>query len=321
MQFLFLIGAIAWLTYKVGVFGIVAIVAIAIVAMLLFIFFKMESENEKMRQRNELIKSLEKKAEESRFAKQQEISRETERVEEARYGRQQEISREAKEEQETRFAKELEVSSDAKNFIDTHNEILSRKFSQLTYKDDYGRLVLDPWISEREYFYTRVLVPYLLSKHGEAISHMRQQFIELIDQCAMRCVDMAPVISGSEIEKLTSRLAELSATEYEFYCAKILQENGWDAKVTKASGDQGVDVIAKRNDIILALQCKKLSSPAGNFSVQEVLGGVTYYRANMGAVVCPSGFTKSARQLANTSGVMLIHESELAHIFERIIGQ
>lgn len=48
----------------------------------------------------------------------------------------------------------------------------------------------------------------------------------------------------------------------------LLKELGFIAKVTKESGDQGVDIIAERNSKIYAIQTKRYSSPEGNKAIQ-----------------------------------------------------
>ena len=87
---------------------------------------------------------------------------------------------------------------------------------------------------------------------------------------------------------------------------------------TKKTGDQGADVIAKKNDITIIVQCKLYSQPVGNKAVQEVHSAKEYYKGNIGLVVTNSSFTKSAKQLANSTGVFLLHYSELSDFIERL---
>ena len=55
---------------------------------------------------------------------------------------------------------------------------------------------------------------------------------------------------------------------YEHYCADILRRSGWKALVSKASNDQGVDILASNQRKIVAIPCKKYSNPVGNKAVQ-----------------------------------------------------
>lgn len=105
-----------------------------------------------------------------------------------------------------------------------------------------------------------------------------------------------------------------SPREYELFCAAMFQKCGWTAKATKASSDQGVDVVAEKGAIKLVAQCKKYARPVGNKAVQEVVSGMAVYDANVGVVIAPNGFTRSAIELANLNNVHLVHHDQIADL-------
>ena len=111
---------------------------------------------------------------------------------------------------------------------------------------------------------------------------------------------------------------DLSPIDFEHHCADILKQNGWITRVTQASGDQGIDVIATYGDIKAVFQCKKYSNPVGNKAVQEIVAGKQFERANIAAVVSNIGYTASAKQLAQSTGTYLLHYSELAEFHQKI---
>jgi len=116
------------------------------------------------------------------------------------------------------------------------------------------------------------------------------------------------------IEKSDSEInydPDMDPFEYEHYCSSIFRNNGWDSKATQGSSDQGVDVIAKKDDIKLVAQCKKFTKAVGNKAVQEIVAGIKYYQADMGIVIAPNGFTKSAEKLAAANKIKLIHHSQI----------
>lgn len=95
--------------------------------------------------------------------------------------------------------------------------------------------------------------------------------------------------------------------EYEQYCANYLNRHGYrNAKVTKASGDHGVDVIAYKRGKKYAVQCKYYSSPVGNKAIQEVYTGIALYDCNHGIVITNSTFTKQAKAEASKLGIKLM---------------
>jgi restriction system protein len=99
--------------------------------------------------------------------------------------------------------------------------------------------------------------------------------------------------------------------QYERYCALKLEELGWSTTVTKASGDQGVDIIARRAGIIVAIQCKFYTNAVGNKAVQEVVAGSIHVGANAAVVIASSRYTESARELADSTKVLLITHDDI----------
>lgn len=110
----------------------------------------------------------------------------------------------------------------------------------------------------------------------------------------------------------------MSPTEFERCCADYLGLQGWHAKTTKGSGDQGVDVIARKAGHVLVLQCKLYSSPIGNKAVQEAFAGKAYAGAITAAVVSNQPYTRSAQELAAKTGVLLMHFTELQSLERRL---
>lgn len=105
---------------------------------------------------------------------------------------------------------------------------------------------------------------------------------------------------------------------FEGFCADILKKNGFsDVSVTKGSGDQGIDIIAYKDGIKYGIQCKCYSSDIGNSAVQEAFSGKTYYKCHVGAVLTNRYFTRSARELAETNGILLWDRAYLLDLIEK----
>ena len=105
--------------------------------------------------------------------------------------------------------------------------------------------------------------------------------------------------------------------QFERFCADLLRKNGFvDVKITPGSGDQGVDIIAVKNGIRYAIQCKNYSSPLGNTPIQEVCAGKMYYKCHVGAVMTNSTFTQGAKQLAEATSVLLWDRAELQRMMK-----
>lgn len=128
---------------------------------------------------------------------------------------------------------------------------------------------------------------------------------------------------GSKIEEVNSEdeylenliendFDNMKGHEFEMFCAKLLEKNEYkNVEVTKGSGDQGIDIIAYRDDIKYGIQCKCYSSDIGNKSVQEVYAGKTFYHCHVGVVLTNRYFTKSAIELAERNGIILWNRDKL----------
>ena len=78
---------------------------------------------------------------------------------------------------------------------------------------------------------------------------------------------------------------------FEKYCANLLISYGFvDVHITPGSGDQGVDIIGKYNNLKYAVQCKRYSSKLGNTPVQEVTAGKNYYQCECALVITNNFF-------------------------------
>lgn len=98
----------------------------------------------------------------------------------------------------------------------------------------------------------------------------------------------------------------MNGHQYEYDCANRLRKSGfYKVSVTRGSGDQGIDVIAYKSGEKYGIQCKYYSSPVGNFAVQEAFAGAKHYNCKYAVVLTNNTFTKSARELAKSTNVLL----------------
>lgn len=105
---------------------------------------------------------------------------------------------------------------------------------------------------------------------------------------------------------------------YERACRQMLVARGWSVIETAASGDKGVDLLAIKDGLKVAIQCKNYASSVGSHAVQEIYAGAEYEKADYAVVVSPSAYTRQAIDMASTLGVRLIHTDDLQTLFERL---
>lgn len=97
----------------------------------------------------------------------------------------------------------------------------------------------------------------------------------------------------------------MTGQEFEQLIAIIFTKMGYETIITKASGDQGIDIIAIKNGYRIGIQAKCYSGSVGNKAVQESVAGRNYYRLDKVIVVTNNFFTESAKKLAMTNLVVL----------------
>ena len=106
--------------------------------------------------------------------------------------------------------------------------------------------------------------------------------------------------------------------EFEEYFAEVLLKNRFThVEVTKGSGDQGVDVLAIRDGVSYAIQCKNYKGKISNKAVQEAYAGARFYGCDVPVVVTNSWFYPSAEELADEIGVELWDREELLKLVKR----
>lgn len=114
-------------------------------------------------------------------------------------------------------------------------------------------------------------------------------------------------IQPEHISEVTmSSIDAMDGHTFESYCADLLQRNGfYNVSVTQASGDFGIDVLAEKDNVTYAIQCKCYSGSVGNHAVQEAFSGARYYHRMVAVVMTNSRFTHAAVETAKQINVLL----------------
>ena len=103
-----------------------------------------------------------------------------------------------------------------------------------------------------------------------------------------------------------SRIDDMEGHDFECYCADLLEHHGFtDVEVTNGSRDFGIDILAEKDGITYAIQCKRYESPVGVFAVQQAYAGRDYYDCMVGAVLTNQYFTQPAVDAARKLKIML----------------
>jgi len=98
----------------------------------------------------------------------------------------------------------------------------------------------------------------------------------------------------------------------ESFCATQLQRAGWQVRRTDEYYRSGVNLVAQKDGLVVALQCNKGWSGVNEAAIEKLATGTKLVGADFGVVVANTACTPHAQQLAAQRGVILMHYTELA---------
>ena len=112
-------------------------------------------------------------------------------------------------------------------------------------------------------------------------------------------------------------LDQMEGHDFEYFCASLLEKRGYkDVEVTSGSRDYGIDILARKDGISFAIQCKCYSAPVGVKAVQEAYAGRDYYDCMVGVVLTNQYFTAPAVEAAGKLKILLWDRTYLENMME-----
>ena len=200
------------------------------------------------------------------------------------------------------------------SIIDKFNEIAYRKVTAI---DEYGEENWDAF--EKEY---NILIVKIAKKEGirdKTIKEWKQswrmptEYQELKSNLAEYFIKYYK--DRKRNKPKTQDVSKMSGVEFETYIAGLLKGNGFNVIGTPTTGDQGADLIAKKDDKTIVIQAKRYEGSVGNSAVQEVTAAIRYYNGDEGWVITNSTFTQSAKELAHKNNIKLIGGNDLEKFY------
>lgn len=111
---------------------------------------------------------------------------------------------------------------------------------------------------------------------------------------------------------------QMDGREFELFTGDLFRALGYtNVSVTPASGDFGADVIAEKDDVKFAIQCKRYSAPVGVAAVQEVLASKSLHDCHVACILTNNAFTPAAEALAKKNLVILWGGDKLQEFINR----
>lgn len=132
------------------------------------------------------------------------------------------------------------------------------------------------------------------------------------------CLILAVILFGRRRRRrLPSDIDRMEGHDFERYCAVLLRQHGFqEVEVTRGSGDYGIDILAEKDGVTYAIQCKCYASPVGVKAIQEAYAGRDYYDRMVGAVLTNQYFTQPAVEAAKKLKILLWDRGYLESMME-----
>ncbi len=140
---------------------------------------------------------------------------------------------------------------------------------------------------------------------------------------AILLVSRSRRIRKSNLLARSSLYGDYSPIEFEHVTAEIFRQLGFEARVTPASGDEGLDIILSKNGVKAGVQCKQYKKPVGPELIREFAGALAAADLPVGYFVTTSDFTEAAKQAAEKSKVkiLLISGEKIGELRNRVEGR
>ncbi|NUH84787.1 restriction endonuclease [Bacillus firmus] len=110
----------------------------------------------------------------------------------------------------------------------------------------------------------------------------------------------------------------MDGIQFEHYLSSLFKSQGYNVKVTKATGDYGADLVLTKESEKIVVQAKRYSKNVGISAIQEISASKSYYNATRAWVVSNSFFTKSAIELAQSNSVELLDRKALIDLVLKV---
>ena len=127
---------------------------------------------------------------------------------------------------------------------------------------------------------------------------------------------LAAILASEKYQLVHKDWRSMRGTDFEDFLSRVFQTLGYQVQLTKASGDQGADLLVLGKGSKIAVQAKGYADTVGNHSVMEVAAGMTFYGCDSCVVITNSRFTTTAIRLAQAIGCRLIDGAQIPDLIE-----
>jgi hypothetical protein len=132
--------------------------------------------------------------------------------------------------------------------------------------------------------------------------------------------EVAALLASVKYQLIHTDWRSMRGDSFELFLSRVFEFLGYRVQLTKASGDQGADLLVSGKGRKIAVQAKGYADSVGNHAVMEVTASMAFYGCDSCVVITNSHFTRTAIQLAQANDCRLIDGAQipgliLGHIY------
>ncbi|NPA72009.1 MAG: restriction endonuclease [Gammaproteobacteria bacterium] len=113
-------------------------------------------------------------------------------------------------------------------------------------------------------------------------------------------------------------IRRLDPVSFERFVGSLFEKMGYEVRTTALSGDEGVDLILRKDEKVAIVQCKRYTRPVGQPVVRDLYGAMVHNRADEAYLVTTSTITLPAQQWAIGKPIHLIDGNALVKWMESV---
>ena len=116
---------------------------------------------------------------------------------------------------------------------------------------------------------------------------------------------------------LASNVCSMTAVAFKEFTVSLFREMGYTVEITPGTSDNGIDLLLRKNNQLIAVQCKRWNTPVGEPIVRDFYSALMSSGAQSGYVVTTSTFTSHAYSFAQGKPIQLVDLEALVDLATR----
>jgi Holliday junction resolvasome RuvABC ATP-dependent DNA helicase subunit len=116
---------------------------------------------------------------------------------------------------------------------------------------------------------------------------------------------------------LASNVCSMTAVTFKEFTASLFRETGYTVEITPGTSDNGIDLLLRKNNQLIAVQCKRWNTPIREPIIRDFYSALMSSGAQSGYVITTSTFTSNAYSFAEGKPIQLVDLEALVDLATR----